>query len=364
MWWIALIACGGGTGQGDTGAVVEPLELSADPSEPGVPVGVRTVQWEGRALEVWYPASDRTEGAPEAVDLGGWLPDSVTERLDGLELPPVPTRAVRDAPIRQTGERLPLIVFSHGFGGMRVQSVDLTSHLASRGYVVVATDHAGRSVAELLPCLFQPPAEGCALAFDDPAPPDVDAILAWAGAAGPFEAVIDVDRIGLFGHSAGGGTTTTVGEADPRIDAILPMAGGGVVQRDVPALYLAGACDSTVPAADTRAAAAASGAPYVEVAGAGHLAFSDLCTLDLAALAAPLEGRDDVNPTFLDLVTSLGTDGCVGATPTVDGCDAYADPATTAAPIRHVVTAHFDRHLRSGADDPVGDWPALTLEGG
>ena len=360
MVWAFLLACA----PEPEITKVEPLDLPADRSESGVPVGVQTVEWQGLSVEVWYPAADSTRGAPEQVDLLDWVSPQVLERLDGLVLPPLETPAVRDAEVRFAEEPFPVVLFSHGFGGMRVQSVDLTTHLASRGYVVVATDHVGRSVGDLLPCLFQPPVEGCELAFDDPAIADLPLLLDWAESAagdGFLARALDTERVGMFGHSAGGNSTTTYGDIDDRIDAILPMAGGGAITSDVPAVYIAGECDGTVPADGTAAAAAATGAPYVEVAGAGHLAFSDLCDLDLAALAAPLAERDDVSPTFLELVTSLGTDGCPPTPPIVEGCTTYADPDETARPIRQVLTAHFDIHLRGQEADLVEDWPALSL---
>ncbi len=360
MVWAFLLACA----PEPEITKVEPLDLPADRSESGVPVGVQTIEWQGLSVEVWYPAADSTRGAPEQVDLLDWVPPSVLEQLDGLVLPLLATSAVRDAEVRFAEEPFPVVLFSHGLGGMRVQSVDLSTHLASRGYVVVATEHVGRSVGDLLPCLFQPPVEGCELSFDDPAIADLGLLIDWAESAaddGFLAGTFDMERIGVFGHSAGGDSTVTYGDIDERIDAIFPMSGREVVTRDLPVVFIAGECDGAVPAESTAAAAATSGAPYVEVAGAGHLAFSNLCDLDLTALAAPLVGRDDVNPIFLDMITTLGTDGCPPTPPIVEGCTTYADPDETARPIRQVLTAHFDIHLRGQEADLVEGWPALSL---
>ena len=52
--------------------------------------------------------------------------------------------AVRDARLRDAdapAEGWPLIVFSHGSGGMRNGYVFLTEMLASHGYIVMAADH-------------------------------------------------------------------------------------------------------------------------------------------------------------------------------------------------------------------------------
>ena len=50
----------------------------------------------------------------------------------------------------------PVVFFSHGLGGARVQSINYTTHLASRGYVVLSADHVGRRMTDLLPCLLSP----------------------------------------------------------------------------------------------------------------------------------------------------------------------------------------------------------------
>ena len=122
----------------------EPLVLPEEPAESGVPVGVRTEDWGGTEVEVWYPASDATTGASEAVDFNRWMPASVEALLGPVDLPLIPTDAVRDAQLRVPETPYPVVFFSHGFGGTHSQSTDLTVHLASRGYVL----ETGTIVAE------------------------------------------------------------------------------------------------------------------------------------------------------------------------------------------------------------------------
>ncbi len=216
---------------------------------------------------------------------------------------------MRDAPVRLTDHAFPVLVFSHGFGGTRHQSVELTSHLASRGYVVVATNHSGRTMGELLPCLFVPPLDGCDIATDDPAPNDIGHLLDWLDAgAGFLDGAADVSNLGIFGHSAGGATTATMVQAEPRFLAAMPMAGTGTVTRDVPVFDMVADCDGVVTAASLiEENSASTNGSMVTVHGAGHLAFSDLCTVDLAGLADTyLSGADDLSGTFVDMLLSLG----------------------------------------------------------
>ncbi|MDP2315784.1 MAG: hypothetical protein Q8P41_23000 [Pseudomonadota bacterium] len=335
----------------------EPLDLPADPATNGTPVGVTTVVTADVTLEVWYPASDATTGATESPDFDVFLPDVFLEAVGDVSLPTFDSGAVRDAALRVPESPYPVVVFSHGLGGMRLQSLDYAVHLASRGYVVVAADHPGRMMGDVLPCLFSPPLDGCDLsAFtgEDPAEDDVGATLEWLDAAaadGFFAGALDTDHIGLSGHSAGAGTTVTVGDDNARFSALLPMAGYGAPARDVPTLLLGGTCDTFALDADAIVAAdALQDGHLVRVLGAGHLAFSDLCELDLAGSAeAWLTGRDDLNATVYGLLLQLATDGCPGFTPAPEACaETSFLPLETSAPIiRHYSTVFFDEMLRS-----------------
>jgi dienelactone hydrolase len=344
----------------------EPLELPADQSAAGVPVGVRTVSSGDVTFEVWYPATDATAGEPgEAADPLQFIPQVFLDTVDDFDMPLLQTDAVRDAPVRDTGEPLRVVLFSHGFGGFRLQSHSLTAHLASRGYVVIAPDHPGRMMGDVLPCLFSPALEGCDLTgfFSDPALEDLEEALAWAE-AGPEWLSLDLDGVGLSGHSAGGGSTTTLGEEDSRFTALLPMAGAGPVSRAVPTLIIDGTCDGIVPTGSTQEAADSSAdADIAHLAGAGHLAFTDLCDLDLLGLADEvLADRDDLNAAFYDQLLALGSDGCPGVVPAVDSPDcatAYLDEETASRTLRYGMTAFFDAHLRGSGDVSFTDYPAV-----
>lgn len=303
---------------------IEPMDLPDDPSFPGVPVGVHTEQIDGLTVEVWYPASNEVRTKPgESIDFRQFVPADVAQALGDFTLPLIPTSAVRDAPVRHTGQPFPVILFSHGFGGTRLQLPEFTTHLASRGYVVVAADHAGRSLPDILPCLFSPPLAGCNLSFGgpDPAVPEVeklfDVLDQWnTKPGGRFEGLLDVGDVGLAGHSAGGGTVATVANTDPRVKAVLPMAAAVPVTADVPTLRMEGSCDGVVPLSSATTAWKEGQGDLLVVQGAGHLAFSDMCTLDLGQFAATyLANRSDVNELLLAQLVALGTDGCPGAIP-------------------------------------------------
>lgn len=357
-------ACGGDKGE-TGGASVEELRLPDDPATIDMPVGVRTITLGDASVEVWYPAADSAAGgAGVSVALIDLIPASVRDVLGEPDLPSIATIAIRDAPLRPLAEPLPVVYFSHGFGGFAEQSVDLTSHLAGRGYVVFSTVHAGRSIGDLLPCLFSPPLDGCALAppGSDAAPDDIRAMQAALAVDADFLAgALDLDTRAVVGHSAGGATTSTMAETDPELDAAVVMAAPPVVSTSVPVLLLDGSCDAIIPEAGVvEAFATVPDGVRVRMDGAGHLAFSDICDLEFGTLADTLLApRDDVNELFLDQLSALGTDGCPGGPVNVPECgDTFLGLDVSGPVIRASTTSFLDLHLRGTGAGVASDYGA------
>lgn len=341
----------------------EAPELPEDPAAAGYAVGVRSLEARGESIEVWYPAE---EGGTDTVDLSDFVPQVFLDHVgDSIPVPTYEQAAQRDAALRTPDEPLPVVVFSHGFGGYRAQSTELTAHLASRGYVVVSADHPGRTLSDVVPCLFDPAVGTCEMGFPpdfdgvDPAIEDLGNVLDWMEQDGPFFAdAVDLDRIGLFGHSAGGGSTSAFANEDTRITAALPLAGSGAFTRDLPSAVIGGSCDAIVREEGLSEAGATASQGYYSIVDAGHLAFSDLCIADLGTLADQIGERDDANPFFILGMRSLATDGCPTATPTVDGCDTFLDLDTSGEILRHSITVFFDETLKRtgpGLDEAAFD---------
>ncbi len=341
----------------------EPLNLPADPAARGVPVGVRTIEARGQVFDVWYPATDDAALEPtETIDLADFAPQNVIDRLQATDLTQVTTGAVRDAAPRNIEDPLPVVLFSHGWGGFRSQSFTLTEHLASRGYVVASADHPGRHLADVLPCVFNPPLEGCDLALDDPAPDDLEDLLDWLQDAnvdpdGFLEGRMDLDRLGLSGHSAGGGTTATLGNSDSRFSALLPMAAPVTITRtDAAALSLNGSCD---PYADNPGTAEAlDQGQLLQLHDAGHMAFSDLCRMDVVGLAETyLVGRDDLNDLWYEQLVGLASNGCPEVTPPVleDCGERFMDLDRSDSILTAASTLFFDKALGGTGDGVTED---------
>ena len=151
----------------------------------------RTITDEERplTLTVWYPSNG--ENAP-------------------LQYPFVPPFSVdgfgsRDAEPVQDVAPFPLVIFSHGSGGSRVLSLFLTEHLASQGFVVMAADHPGNGAQETV-LGQQDFATNYALRPDDILRQIDYAADVLNVDEGFLAGKIDMERVGVIGHSFGGWT--------------------------------------------------------------------------------------------------------------------------------------------------------------
>lgn len=303
------------------------------------PVGVTTRTLpNGTQMEVWYPAGPLAEGQTDTYSVRDFTPqvmrDLVPEDLNDR----FTVDAGRDAPAAE-GERFPIVLFSHGSTSFRFQSTTLTHHLASWGMVVASADHVSRSLPGLLGRPEDPPSS-----VDD-----IEEAVLVLTTDEFLAAMIDPDRIGISGHSAGGGTTLAYA-ADGDVDGYVSYASGASADAalpDVPSLFMAGAIDTIVEPERTRDAFAAAPAPswYIELADSGHLAFSDLCVV----------GDGDANLISLAEAAGLGdflTDDLrrLGS----DGCDPPNRPVQEVWPGIHQATTGFFRWVFGIDPEPLG----------
>jgi predicted dienelactone hydrolase len=131
-----------------------PLARARTYSEPGpYPVGYTSTRLaDGRQVVVWYPTTKQaTRGhTREQIDIAGLLSPELQAKIPADDRVLYPADAYLDAKPRPATGGYPVVVFSHGFAGFPEQSVTLTTHLASWGYVVAAPDHVERSLDGLL----------------------------------------------------------------------------------------------------------------------------------------------------------------------------------------------------------------------
>jgi predicted dienelactone hydrolase len=247
---------------------------------------------------------------PLLVDV--WYPVDAADAQDGpmteyLLLDPIglPSRvAVDDLPVSaRSGQTL--LIFSHGYQGIHIQSTGLMEDLASHGFIVASAEHTGNAQAS--------PDDS----FDEAAAnrvPDVsfliDSMIARnQDPADPFYGRIDEDAVGVVGHSFG--AMTAIGAAsswagsgpDPRVAAIAPISAviDGDLQSDeregpnagftaeqlariaVPVLLLGGTEDINVPIGNNALAfeqmVNAPRVYKVDIIGATHNHFAAICPI-------------------------------------------------------------------------------------
>lgn len=299
-----LVGCGPtessvGRGSAKTG--------SADASYP---VGVATVMInEFIPAEVWYPAVEGSQGS-DSYDVRDFTPFILRSMLTGDVQSTYTYDGVRDAEVADG--KFPVVLFSHGFGGFRTQSTFLTSHLASRGLIVISPDHPSRDLAAAL--------TSGSFETDDPRLHLLESLDYLSSADSIVAGHVDSENVAVIGHSAGGGTALAVAQ-DARVDGYVSMASGrlgpteGAPMPAKPSFFLAGSVDKIVPASRTKAAFDAAPSPslYWNIDGVGHNGFDDLCTFGNGlgivgvAIASGLEQLLEMQPQM----RSLGEDGCV-----------------------------------------------------
>ncbi len=120
---------------------------------------------------------------------------------------------VKDCPL--SGEKLPLIVVSHGRKGVFVGHLDTAEILADAGFIVAAINHPGDTASDL--------SRTDDLSAYVERPNDIKRLIDFMVASSALAANIDRERIGLFGFSRGGYTGLVVIGANPDWDSVTAL---------------------------------------------------------------------------------------------------------------------------------------------
>jgi predicted dienelactone hydrolase len=262
----------------------------------------------GRRLMVtiWYPAA---QGGPPAPLTH--YPDEVATALGNLFGSPaalyqhiryITLDATDGVPLATDRAPFPVLVFSHGLVGLRLQNSSTLQELASWGYVIVAIDHTDAAAVTVFP-------DGDVRFYNMERfgiPPDVepdeklvtdrvfpvwvadqrfvyDMLETWAVNDPLLAGKLDVTRIGSFGHSFGGAVSLEVCRVDSRCRAAVDMDGGlygqTLTQPSVRPLLLMTSAESmqlSYAVKRWRQMIANADAPayWLELPGSTHLSFT------------------------------------------------------------------------------------------
>lgn len=176
----------------------------------------------------------------------GWQTVTVT-RPNGTNFTARPhypaTASGQNAPFDPSGGPYPAVTFGHGFVQPVTQYQSTMAHLATRGYLVIASESEGG--------LFPSHANFAA---------DLRHCLTWleqrnADSGSFLFGRVRTDRFGASGHSMGGGASILATAADPRIKALAnlaaaetnPSAIAAMPNVAVPFSLISGSQDSIVP---------------------------------------------------------------------------------------------------------------------
>ena len=191
-------------------------------------------------VRVWYPAQphEGDQKAPyvynekligDMVSKGFGIPKYLMKNLSNIN-----GNSWSEA--QPVNEKFPVLIFSHGIGGLKTQNTTQMEEMASHGYVVFSCDHAYDAGVSIFP--------GDRIIFGKTNIPDNltkeekwnmrRAQLDYRAADIQFlldemerenflsvalKNSLDLEHIGVFGHSFGGGTSVVVASVDERIDA-------------------------------------------------------------------------------------------------------------------------------------------------
>ena len=198
-------------------------------------------------VQIWYPAVNISGTPIPYLDQWERRIGPISEQID---MYPILIRSIKNvqsnsylnAEINKENMPYPLIVFSHGLGGMRMQNTIQMETLASVGYITIAIDHAydanvtlfdDGSVAD-----YRSGAEGDLTVHEfwnlripqvNTRAADIsyvlDRIAKFQQENISFWDPINLDSIGILGHSFGGTTGIIASYKDNRIDACIALDG-------------------------------------------------------------------------------------------------------------------------------------------
>lgn len=279
----------------------------------------------GRRLmvSIWYPAAQPGAAAPLTQH-----PAALTSALHNLTgLPALVFQHLRyaklsasvGAPMIADTDPLPVLLFSHGLVGLRLQNSSTLQELASWGYVIVAIDHTDAAAVTVFPdgetrfynlARFGLPtdreankaqvtAHGLPVWIADQRFV-YDQIESWQQHDPIFAGKLDLARMGAFGHSFGGATALEVCRVDARCRAVANLDGGlygeSVTKPAIRPLLLMTSAESSqlpVPMAEWTQLIKQTRTPayWVELPQSNHLSFTFIQLLSPLLIPQGFEPR-------------------------------------------------------------------------
>jgi len=196
-------------------------------------------------VQVWYPAIAQSDSLYPYLDYSDIKIPAISKRIGISEkfiknVTTVKTNAFYKA--QPINKEFPVIIFSHGLGGMRNQNSINIEDLVSNGYIVFSVDHpydanitvfSDSSTADFRSSLLDDVSEedfwNVRLPQITTRSKDISFLinqLEFFKDQGFYIGKLsDLNNIGIFGHSFGGGTAVVTSYLDNRIKACINLDG-------------------------------------------------------------------------------------------------------------------------------------------
>lgn len=193
-------------------------------------------------IQIWYPTTTHkaeittTPYSPDAIHY--WkskIKTTDTQQLSSLDS--IHTYAKKDAPLAFALAPYPVLIFSPGFAQMRTANTALCEHIASHEYIVVSIDYTYLSEYVSFPdgrnivgqnIVFTGKKEQ---ELQDLLVEDIDFVISSLhqlnnNANSMFHNKLDLNNIGIFGHSIGGSSALFATKRLKQIKAGINIDGG------------------------------------------------------------------------------------------------------------------------------------------
>lgn len=304
-------------------------------------------------MQIWYPSQPGTDSSTPSylntvtqalfTDFG--VPSSVLQTVQGVD-----TRSTPDAPLATNVGEYPVIVFSPGLGTPSQVYLTLVEKLASQGYIVVGLNHTDPPEESFDPENPEDPQWRAALqqrVADTEFALDQLEILNRNDPNGILTGRLDLDRVGILGHSFGGATAAAAMREDARFDVGINMDGtffGEVVTQGLDRPFMLVHSESTAvfdPTQQQFFDNLRSAAYEVTLKNAGHHYFSDL-----AFLTTSLFPNTELSEQFNSVAPTPSNPNPVPIDPTV-ALDITND----------YLRAFFNQYLKSQPDPLLNSTP-------
>ena len=258
-------------------------------------------------VRVWYPAlpADEDKKAPynynevligDVIAEGFGIPKTIMRTINKID----GNSWLNATPMEQV---FPVLIFSHGHGALKTQNTTQMEELASHGYVLFSCDHTYDAGISVFPenrvirnrtgfpdSLSDKEKWGIRQVQLGYRVGDVQFLLDEMEKGKylpqPLRKILDLDNVGIFGHSFGGATSVVASIKDKRIDAalgldawFLPISSSLInIDMNKPFVHLGQIAwkeEANYLKLDTLATLNSSTSLRLDVKGSSHYDFSD-----------------------------------------------------------------------------------------